>query len=162
MRNIAIGLLLLTLTACGGASAPSGTDSTGSNNTTGSAPATGAQPSSMPLASMPAGGDAPVSGAPGGDVMIEVGDLEKTVATMLSTTASKPTESLKLQNREEVEWPNGALGCEKAGMSYTEMIVPGYKLTYSDGSQTYEVHTDRSGQQAVWCDNGEPKSLGNS
>jgi hypothetical protein len=160
MRKIAIGLLLLTLTACGAAS--TGTDSTGSNGSTGGAPVTGDKPSTMPLASVPAGGDAPVSGAPGDNVMVEVGDLEATVATLLSTTASKPAESLKLQNKEEVEWPNGGLGCEKAGMSYTEMIVPGYKLTYSDGTQTYEVHTDRSGQQAVWCDNGEPKALGKS
>lgn len=156
MRKIAIGLLLLTLTACGG------TASTPGNDSTSGAPATGAQPSTMPLGSPPAGGDAPVSGAPGGDQLMQVGDLEKNVMTLLSTTTGKPADTLKLQNSEEVEWPNGGLGCPKEGMMYTEMIVPGYKLTYTDGTTTYEVHTDRSGNSAVWCDKGEPKNLGSS
>lgn len=156
MRKIAIGLLLLTLTACGGAAT-----TTPGNDATGGAPVTGASPSSMPLGSVPAGGgDAPVSGAPGGDQLMEVGDLEKNVMNLLATTTGKPADTLKLQNKEEAEWPNGGLGCPKEGMMYTEMIVPGYKLTYSDGSTTYEVHTDRSGNSAVWCDNGEPKNLG--
>ncbi|MBV9790823.1 MAG: hypothetical protein JOZ51_21695 [Chloroflexi bacterium] len=155
MRKIAIGLLLLTLTACGGAATP-----TTGNDSTGGAPVTGASPSSMPLGSPPAGGDAPVSGAPGGDQLMEVGDLEKNVMNLLATTTGKPADTLKLQNKEDAEWPNGGLGCPKEGMMYTEMIVPGYKLTYTDGATTYEVHTDRSGNSAVWCDNGEPKTLG--
>ncbi|HEY0738399.1 MAG TPA: hypothetical protein VGD69_26000 [Herpetosiphonaceae bacterium] len=156
MRKIAIGLLLLTLTACGG------TASTPGNDSTGGAPVTGASPSTMPLGSPPAGGDAPVSGAPGGDTLMPVGDLEQNVMTLLSTTTGKPADTLKLQNKEDAEWPNGALGCPQEGMMYTEMIVPGYKLTYTDGTTTYEVHTDRTGNSAIWCDNGQPKNLGSS
>jgi hypothetical protein len=155
MRKIAIGLLLLTLTACGGAAT-----TTPGNDATGGAPVTGASPSSMPLGSPPAGGDTPVEGSPSGDQLMEVGDLEKNVMNLLATTTGKPADTLKLQNKEDAEWPNGGLGCPKEGMMYTEMIVPGYKLTYTDGSTTYEVHTDRSGNSAVWCDNGEPKTLG--
>lgn len=154
MRKIAIGLLLLTLTACGGAATPTtGSDSTGS---------TGASPSAMPSASTAAGGDAPVAGTPGNDMLLGTGEMEKTMMTMLSATISKPEETLKLQNKEAMEWSNGALGCPKEGMMYTEMIVSGYKLTYTDGTQTYDIHTDSTGQNAVLCDNGEPKTLGGS
>ncbi|HEX6287586.1 MAG TPA: hypothetical protein VFZ66_00270 [Herpetosiphonaceae bacterium] len=150
MRKLAIGLLLLSLTACGAAGPSTGSDSTGS------APA-----STMPSPSASAAsGDSSVSGSPGTDLMGSLGELEKNVITALSTEINKPADSLTLQNKEEVEWSNGALGCPKPDMMYTEMIVPGYKLTYSDGTQTYEVHTDRTGQQAIWCDKGDPKPLG--
>ncbi len=151
MRRIVIGLLLLALTACGGTSPSTGT----SSDSTGSAPAAG---TSAPVAS-PASGDTPASANPGTDLMGDMGDLEKNVIALLSTEINKPADSLTLQNKEEMEWPNGALGCAKPGMMYTEMIVPGYKLTYTDGSQTYTVHTNQMGNQAVWCDNGDPKPL---
>lgn len=153
MRKIATGLLLLALTACGSAATtPTGSDSTG----------TGSAPMATSPAATTASGDAPVSATPGTDLLGSTGDLEKNVISLLSATTNSAADSLKLQNKEQVEWPNGGLGCPKPGMMYTEALVPGYKLTFTDGTQTYEVHTDQTGDTAIWCDNGEPKSLGTS
>jgi hypothetical protein len=162
MRKIALGLLLLALTACGAAGTPAG-DSTGA--TTGGN--TGSGDVTTGTGQQPAGGDQPMtmpvpSGVATGDLSGGSAELQKNVASLLATTTGLPVEKLQLQNAEATEWPNGALGCPKEGMMYTEMIVPGFKLTFTDGAQTYEVHTDQTGQNAILCDKGNPKSLGTS
>ena len=170
MRKIALGLLLLALTACGAAGTPTG-DSTGAatgGNTGSGQPAGGDQAITQPGPSgSPASGDQTIimpvpSGGAAGDMLAVTDELQKNVAGLLASSTGLPAANLKLQNVEATEWPNGALGCPKEGMMYTEMIVPGFKLTFTDGSQTYDVHTDQTGQTAILCDKGNPKPLGNS
>ncbi len=85
--------------------------------------------------------------------------MEEQIRQQLAVAIGQPASALTLKGKEEVEWSNGALGCPAPGMMYTQAIVPGYKLTFSDGSRIYKVHTGKGGIPAIWCDNGQPKPL---
>ena len=37
-------------------------------------------------------------------------------------------------------WPNSALGCPKPGVSYADVVVPGYMALLKHGKQPYRVH----------------------
>ncbi|MBI2330384.1 hypothetical protein HYU94_03260 [Candidatus Daviesbacteria bacterium] len=50
---------------------------------------------------------------------------------------------------EEIEWNDGSLGCSKAGMFYTQAIVPGYKAIFEFKQKQYEYHTDKNAQFVV-------------
>ncbi len=78
---------------------------------------------------------------------------------MLAAHLNAKPESLKLVSREQTEWSDGSLGCPAPDMMYTQAIVPGYKLTFNDGTRTYDVHTDTEGNSVVWCENGSPKQI---
>lgn len=61
----------------------------------------------------------------------------------LSRRKGIPIEQIKVVSVEEVNWPNGSLGFPKPGMVYIQVIIPGYRITLTDGAQTYEYHTDK-------------------
>src|SRR5262249_25081240 len=73
-----------------------------------------------------------------------------------------PTSGLILQSANETRWPDGSLGCPKSGELYPQAVTPGFLLIFSNSGQiqTYEVHTGRSEQQMVLCENGQPTNLG--
>ncbi|MEM9462545.1 MAG: hypothetical protein AAGF11_50825 [Myxococcota bacterium] len=58
----------------------------------------------------------------------------------LSASLGVPESSLKVVTVEEVEWNNGAMGCEKPGMSYTQAIVPGYRIVLEHDGKQYSFH----------------------
>jgi len=66
---------------------------------------------------------------------------------------------LQLTGLEEQEWPNPGLGCPKRGVMYTQVVTPGFKLTFSDGTKTYTVHSDTTGDNQVLCEGGQPTAL---
>jgi hypothetical protein len=51
---------------------------------------------------------------------------------------------------EEVEWPNGSLGCPQPGMSYTQAIVNGSLIVFEVNGVLYEYHSG-AGQEAFLC-----------
>lgn len=159
MRKLALAFILVTLTACGGAATSNGTDSTG-------ATAPSAAASSAPVASaessVPAAETSPaasVSGKLSTDSSGNSPTLETRASAALAAHLNKASEALTLVSKEATEWNDSSLGCPKPDMMYAQMITPGYKLTYSDGTQTYDLHTDESGAQTVWCENGQPQEI---
>ncbi|GAC1537613.1 MAG: hypothetical protein NVS4B8_03330 [Herpetosiphon sp.] len=62
----------------------------------------------------------------------------------------------RITSKEAREWPNSALGCEAAGMMYTQVLTPGFIVMVTDGSKQYEMHTDQSGKRVVACPDGKP------
>jgi hypothetical protein len=52
---------------------------------------------------------------------------------------------------ESVEWRNSCLGCAAPGQMCLMVITPGYRVVVSAGDISYEVHTDRTGQRAIFC-----------
>jgi hypothetical protein len=61
-------------------------------------------------------------------------------AAVLSDLAARGivTEGVEVVTARAVTWPNGALGCPKPGMAYTQMIINGYQVVVSVGGKTYD------------------------
>lgn len=54
-------------------------------------------------------------------------------------------EDLVVIRAEFVEWPDGSLGCPEPGMSYTQAIVPGYRVEIEADGQNLDYRLDGSG-----------------
>lgn len=54
-----------------------------------------------------------------------------------------------------VEWSDSSLDCPQEGMSYLQMITPGYRIVLQANSQTHEYHTNQTGY-FVLCNNKLP------
>ncbi len=53
---------------------------------------------------------------------------------------------------ERKEWPNSALGCPKKGMSYLQVISPGFRVFAEANDKHFVVHTSLT--HAVLCSSG--------
>lgn len=160
IRKLSLAILLLALTACGSA-ASTGNDSTGAAPSVVASPAssTAPQPSEPVVEASPAPSIGNISGGSANDGSGDPGGISTRAISALAAQINLPADTLKLVNTEQTEWGDGSLGCPQEGMMYTQALVPGFKLTYNDGSRNYDVHTDANGQRAIWCDNGQPKEI---
>ena len=52
---------------------------------------------------------------------------------------------VKVVSSEAVNWPNGALGCPKPGMMYTQAIVPGYRIELEAGGKRFTYNAAARG-----------------
>lgn len=148
MRKLIAALLACILTACGSATAVP-------DDATGASPAASAPAASEPAASAEAspitlpdtnpagGGDAPEA-------------VVSQVSQLLEQQFNVPAANISVESVEPMEWSDGSLGCPEPGKIYTQALVAGYMLMVSDGSQTYELHTNEDGSNAVVCENGSP------
>ena len=57
---------------------------------------------------------------------------------------------LTVSELEPQTWNDSSLGCPKAGESYTQALVPGYRVAFSVGVSRYEVHVGP--EHIVSCD----------
>jgi hypothetical protein len=148
MRIVLIVVLGLLLAACGSAAVPSSSTGSGQAATT---PASDLKPAATPTATA-----TPVVMA------TAAGGIETKVAQALGRKVGVDSSKLMLKAKDAQDWPDSALGCRAAGMMYSQIVTPGFKLTYGDGAKTYEVHTDQSGTRAVLCQNKQPVELSTS
>jgi hypothetical protein len=106
---------------------------------------------------------APLPATPGGDgTSVRPPDALVTAAQQrLAQHLGVSADTLMLQSANHQEWPDGAIGCPKPGQLYPQVITPGFLLIFSNQSQsqTYEIHTGRSEQQMVLCQNKQPIDL---
>ena len=54
-------------------------------------------------------------------------------------------ESLALVSAESVTWSDGSLGCPKPGMSYTQALVPGYRVRLRGPAGEMDYHASARG-----------------
>nr|WP_274637682.1 hypothetical protein [Microbacterium bovistercoris] len=130
----AVGLLLLCLTGCSGASM---------NNPTG--PTSGTRPpftSMTPSASVPSGTPTTVPDARWDALVADLGGRGVTAT---------PT----LVSAEAMTWPNGALGCPAPGASYTQALVDGMRVVVTADGKTYDYRFGTS-DTPLLCENGRP------
>lgn len=57
---------------------------------------------------------------------------------------------------EEIEWPDGSLGCPASGMVYLTVITPGYKISLEASGQSYSYHTNTQGGYVLCGKDGQP------
>lgn len=166
MRKLALALLLLTLTACGAATPSTGSDSTGATSPAAETPAASmaASPAATSAVSdpslppqVPQETTTSIGVIGGSNNAGATDEIERQALAVLTQQLNQPVDAFTLQSKEPVEWSDGSLGCAAPDMMYMQVITPGYKLTYTDGAQTYELHTNDTGSQIIWCENGKPR-----
>lgn len=55
-------------------------------------------------------------------------------------------DSVKLSGARRVNWRSGALGCPKAGMSYTDALVPGVQILLQVNNMIHAYHSKFEGE----------------
>lgn len=53
---------------------------------------------------------------------------------------------LKITNYKQETWPNGCLGISQPEQICTQALVPGWRITVTDGQKTWVYRTDNSGR----------------
>ena len=76
----------------------------------------------------------------------------------LAARLSVPTDEIALVEATGVEWSDSSLGCPQEGMSYLQVITPGYRIVLQANNQSYAYHTNRTGY-FVYCTDPLPPSL---
>ena len=67
----------------------------------------------------------------------------------LAQSLSLPPGQMTLIATEAVEWRDGCLEIQRAGVMCTQAIVPGYRITFDVQGVVYEVRTNESGSTAM-------------
>jgi hypothetical protein len=86
--------------------------------------------------------------APGGqplDLSEVPGALLDKMRAQLATEQGVSAGDIKVISAQSVNWPNGALGCPKPGMMYTQAIVPGYRVELEAGGKRFTYHASTRG-----------------
>ena len=60
---------------------------------------------------------------------------------------------------EAVTWNDGSLGCPEPGMSYTQALVPGYRVVLEVDGEQLHFHSDSSGEFGL-CEDPLPGAAG--
>ena len=79
---------------------------------------------------------------------------------LLAEELGIPVDEITVVLAEPVLWNDGSLGCPEPGMSYTQALVPGYRVLLEADGDTYAVH-GADGREPFVCDEnlaeGEPR-----
>ncbi len=121
----------LLLAACGPAATPSQDES----------------PLSTPTASEPA----PTAGEP--TVPPEAAEVTQ-VKQDLAQRLNVAVDQIRVVSVRAVDWPDASLGCPKPGMSYADVVTPGFEIILEANGQEYAYHT--GGGNYVLCEGGSP------
>jgi hypothetical protein len=82
-------------------------------------------------------------------------ELRRVVVADAAKHFNVSENSVVLTGAEQVTWSDGSLGCPRSGMSYTQALVPGYRLVARTAERELVYHTDSSGR-AVRCEEPVP------
>lgn len=62
---------------------------------------------------------------------------------------------VRVVTAEEVTWPDGSLGCPEPGMSYTQALVPGFRVVLEIGGDELNFHAAQGGEFR-FCEDPHP------
>ena len=68
----------------------------------------------------------------------------------LALALNVPESSIAFLNLTPQLWPDSSLGCPQPDQAYSQVITPGYLITFRVDEATYEVHSDEN-QYFVVC-----------
>lgn len=106
-----------------------------------------AEPSPAPLRVTPAA--PPPATFPPASGLAGVPHIQQAIADLAARLGIDPG-AIKVLRAEEVDWPDGSLGCPRDDMSYTQAIVNGVFVQLEAGGQTYNYH-GRAGDAPFLC-----------
>ncbi len=84
-------------------------------------------------------------------------DHAATARQLLAERFGVPLDSIRVSQAEHVTWPNGAAGCPRQGMAYTQAMIPGYRIVLTRANRDYHYH-GREGAAPFYCARPGPKS----
>ena len=67
------------------------------------------------------------------------------------------SDGVEVKQMANVTWPNGAMGCPKPGMAYTQALIPGYRIVLEAEGRTYHYHAREHGEP-FFCAHPEPQA----
>lgn len=73
----------------------------------------------------------------------------------LAGRLSVPVSQIDLLEARDVIWPDSSLGCPQPGMSYMEVLTPGYLIRLLANGQDYKYHAGRN-RRVFLCPNPSP------
>lgn len=73
----------------------------------------------------------------------------------LAQRLSIPASHINLAEFMEVEWSDSSLDCPQPGMSYLQVITPGYRILLEVNAQVYEYHSNKD-VYVVYCEDRMP------
>jgi hypothetical protein len=63
-----------------------------------------------------------------------------------ASDAGVDASQVEVITAESVTWNDGSLGCPEPGMSYTQALVPGYRVVLDIDGEQLHFHSDSSGE----------------
>ncbi len=90
-------------------------------------------------------GDAPATEPPADSPDAGVPQAAAKAIEILARHLALTEGAIELVDWETVEWSDACLGIHNAGTVCAQVITPGYRVTLSVGSKTFELHTNQSG-----------------
>ena len=75
----------------------------------------------------------------------------ETAIAELSERIGRSASEISVARHESVTWSDGSIGCPEPGMSYTQALVPGYRIELVADGVSYWYHGARDGDP-FWCD----------
>ena len=149
---IAAAVLALAVTACTGGAVPAATTGpTPTPEPTAAAAAT-PSPTSVPIrGAKPAGPTA----IPAADGTVPAAIVTAAVADVATHAGVSPAD-VTVVSADAVTWPNGAAGCPRMGVMYTDVVTPGYRVVLDAGGKTYDYRGSRQSGAVTWCENARP------
>jgi hypothetical protein len=113
------------------------------------------QPTVAPISGYPAPGQ-PTAGQPTPEPTSEIN--EATMKAMSELARQKLAEELEIGvdqiqvvSADPTYWSDTSLGCPQPGMTYPQVMTPGYRVTLVVGNDVYTYHTDTK-QTVVRCE----------
>jgi hypothetical protein len=71
------------------------------------------------------------------------------IADLVERTGRSESE-IEVARFESVTWSDGSIGCPEPGMSYTQALVPGFRIELVVDATSYWYHGARDGDP-FWC-----------
>jgi len=67
------------------------------------------------------------------------------VQNQISQTLGVAVENIKITQVGQKDWPNGCLGLPQGNEVCTEVVTPGWLLTFNINNQEYKYRVDKTG-----------------
>jgi hypothetical protein len=83
--------------------------------------------------------------------------IEQAKQDLAQRLAISPNQII-LVEATEAEWSDSSLDCPQPGMSYLQVITPGYRILLEASETQYEYHSNRD-TYVVYCENMNPPLL---
>ena len=103
-------------------------------------------------------------GVPSGDT-VALAEMPRELRRVVVADAARrlgvTENAVVLARAEKVTWNDGALGCPRPGMGYTQALVPGYRVVARTSDRELIYHTDER-RQALVCAAAAPTSADSS